>query len=190
MYYDKNIVSKEILMKPSKLVPLVFSLLAPACSYLDPGAVKDLSLLDPLRADPSAIEANVTLPDGLRLRADQALLNVEARQGNVRVAESFLLRIVEGPDPRVVQLSLSPADAGRFRDWQTRVLDLRRVGPAPGSLSVSLGACATGSGPAPDAAGSLGLKLRADAPIAPVISEAPLAELLGPANLAAIGPCG
>ncbi|MCY1128159.1 hypothetical protein OU426_14940 [Frigidibacter sp. RF13] len=165
------------------------SALVAGCSYLDPRGVKDLSLLDPLRADPAAIEARVTMPDGLRLRPDQALLNVEARQGDLRLAESFRLRLVEGLEGGVTQLSFSPADADRFRAWQARVLELRQSGEVPGQLSVSLGACTTGKGPASDATGSLVLKLRPDAPLAPVIEEAPLAALLGPENLAAIGPC-
>jgi hypothetical protein len=189
MYYNKNIMSKEILMASLKLAPLAISALVAACGYLDPRAVKDLSLLDPLRADPAAIEARVTLPEGLRLRPDQAFLNVQARTGDSRVAESFRLRLVEGQDEHVTQLSLSSADADRFRAWQARVLELRQSGEVRGQLSVSLGACATGTGPAPDAAGSLGLKLRADAPMAPVIEDAPLATLLGPERLAAIGPC-
>ncbi|WP_284163953.1 hypothetical protein [Frigidibacter sp. SD6-1] len=177
-------------MTLSKPIPYALFLFLAACSYLNPVAVKDLSLLDPLRADPSVIEARVTLPEGLRLRPDQALLTVEAQKGDLRIAENFRLRLVEGLEGGVTQLSLSPVDAERFRAWQAKVLNLRQSGPAPGSLSVSLGACATGSGPAPDATGSLGLRLRADAPMAPVIDEAPLVDLLGPENLAAIGPCG
>lgn len=145
--------------------------------------------IDPLTADAAALLAVVTLPDGLRLRPDQAILDVATTQGEVRLAERFLMRLSAGADDRRTYLSLAPKDVERFRDWQRRTRDLKRAGPATGQMSLGLGACTTGAGPDWTAKGALGLRLTTGAPVATIIDSAPLVALLGPKNLAAVGPC-
>jgi hypothetical protein len=76
-----------------------------------------------------------------------------------------------------------------MRALQAKIADWKREGAAKGSLGLGIGGCAVGDGPAPDAAGSVLIRLSAEDPYLPLIRDGRLADLLGPDMLAAIKPC-
>ncbi|MFV0299719.1 MAG: hypothetical protein ACK5IP_02340, partial [Paracoccus sp. (in: a-proteobacteria)] len=58
-----------------------------------------------------------------------------------------------------------------------------------GSLSVSLGGCSLGNGPAADARASVLVRMDEGGDFLPLISDAPLSSLLDRDELAAMRPC-
>ena len=65
----------------------------------------------------------------------------------------------------------------------------KRAGEGQGTLGFGLGGCAIGDGPAPDATGSVLIRVREDGPFLPLIAKGRLSDLLGADVLAAIKPC-
>jgi hypothetical protein len=176
-----------------RTLPMV--LLLSACASVVPGTAARLAALDPLTADPAAIELLVILPDGLAVTPGSARLEFGAKRGAETRTGSFLLedRPVDlGDDAQAGTargFALTQADAERMRALQADIAAWKREGGTTGSLGLGLGGCAVGSGPAPDARGSVLIRLVEDGPFLPLIREGKLADLLGPDVLAAIEPC-
>ena len=84
---------------------------------------------------------------------------------------------------------LTAADAQRMRDLQAEISTWKREGKAVGRLGLGISGCALGDGPAPDARGSVLIRLAPAEAFLPLISDGRLADLLGPNALAAIEPC-
>ena len=175
---------------------LAASLLMAACSAIVPSTAARLATFDPLTADPAAIELVVILPPGLAVSPGSARLDLTALRGSERRAGSFRLEdrpavagidIPEGATAR--RFAIADVDLGRMRALQTEIAAWKREGEAKGSLGLGLGGCAVGEGPAPDATGTVLIRVRADGPYLPLIAEGKLADLLGAEVLAAIKPC-
>lgn len=154
-----------------------------ACSAIDPLTALRLSSLDPLTADPAAIELALTLPPGLRVVPGTARLEFGAQRGQDRIGGSYLLQDRGGV------FALTSADAARMRDMQAQVAAWQAEGDARGSLGIGLGACAVDTGPAPDASGSVFIRLEQGGAMLPLIADARIVDLIGAAALGAIGPC-
>lgn len=179
----------------SKLVPALPLILA-ACGAIVPGTAARLATLDPLTADPAALELVVILPDGLAVTPGSARLEYGAVRGSESRSGSFVLEdqpveiAVALPEGASVSgFALSAADAARMRDLQAEIAVWKREGAAQGSLGLELGGCAVGAGPAPDAVGSVLIRMAEGGPFLPLIREGRLADLLGAEVLAAIEPC-
>jgi hypothetical protein len=170
-------------------------LLLPACASVVPSAAARLAAVDPLTADPAQIAVAVMLPQGLAIRPGTAVLEMAGSRGDQRVAERLVLAPMPVPDLAVPQGStlmafgIAPADAARLRHVQAAIRAWKAEGPAQGRLSVGLGGCATAP-LAPDAEGSVLVRLEEGGPFRPLVDGARLADLLGPEELAGIGPCG
>lgn len=175
---------------------LAAALTLAACASVAPGTAARLAALDPVTADPAAIEVALLLPPGLQVAPGTAVLTLAASRGDQRLSGDFRLqpRPAPGVAPpaggSVAAFGLAPADLPRMRDLQAGIAGWRDAGAAQGSLSVGVGGCALGSGPDPDATGAVLLRLAPDAPFRPLIRPTRLADLLGPEMLAAIAPCG
>ena len=72
---------------------------------------------------------------------------------------------------------------------RAQITDWKAQGDAQGSLGIGLGACATGNGAAPDATGSVYIRLERGGDMLPLIADGRIADLIGADTLAAIGPC-
>lgn len=178
------------------LKPALSCLMLAACASVLPTTAARLAILDPLTADPAAIEVAVILPPGLAVTPGSARLEFGAVRGAETLKGSFLLEdrpaiagmtTPQGSAARV--LALTPADAARMRVLQAQIAQWKAEGAAQGSLGLGLGGCATGGGPAPDATGSVLIRLAKDAPFLPLVREGRLSDLLGADVLAAIEPC-
>lgn len=167
-----------------------------ACGAVVPGTAARLAATDPLVADPGAIELVVVLPPGLSVTTGTAVLEFGATRGAERRSGRYVLDespvpaavpIPEGATARVYRLT--DKDAERMRALQTEIAGWQRAGAARGSLSLGIGGCAVGAGPAPNAVGSALIRMTEDGPFLPLIREKKLADLLGEPVLAAIEPC-
>jgi hypothetical protein len=76
-----------------------------------------------------------------------------------------------------------------MRALQAEIAAWKAKGEARGTLGLGIGGCAIGDGPAPDATGSVLIRLARTGPILPLIADGRLVDLLGPEVLAAIKPC-
>jgi hypothetical protein len=182
-----------VLRRSLALVPTI---LLTACAALVPSTAARLATFDPLTTDPAAIELVVILPPGLAINPGSAKLDLTATRGRERLAGSFRLKdrpadegfeVPKGATAR--QFAIADTDLERMRALQAKIADWKREGEANGSLAVGLGGCAVGVGPAPDATGSVLIRVRTDSPYLPLIRDGKLADLLGPELLGAIKPC-
>jgi hypothetical protein len=178
------------------LRPLIALLCLSACASVVPTTAARLAATDPLRADPGAIELVVVLPPGLAVNPGSAILEFGATRGQESRQGRYVLQdrsvppsvaVPPGASARVY--SLSDDDAESMRALQEEIAGWKRTGEASGSLSLGVGGCSLGTGPAPDAVGSVLIRMVTDGPFLPLIREGKLADLLGPKGLAAIEPC-
>lgn len=178
------------------LTSLLGGLALSACTSLVPSTAARLASMDPLTADPAVLELIVILPPGLAVSPGSAKLELSASRGAEHKTGSFTL--TERPAETVVQVpqggsargfAIAEADVGRMRALQAEIADWKREGAAKGSLGIGLGGCAVDGGPAPDATGSVLIRLAEDGPFLPLVAEGKLSDLLGADVLAAIQPC-
>lgn len=175
---------------------LLASLALAACTSVVPSTAARLAAMDPLTADPAAIELVVILPPGLAIIPGSAKLELSADRGAEHKAGSFSLSErpvapgVAAPEGGTARaFAIAEADVPRMRALQTEIAAWKREGAANGSLGMGLGGCAVNGGPAADATGSVLIRVREDGPFLPLIADGKLADLLGPEVLAAIKPC-
>jgi hypothetical protein len=176
--------------------PMALALLLSACASVVPGTAARLAAMDPLTADPAAIELVMILPRGLAVIPGSARLEFGAVRGDEALGGSFVLEdrpvtsTVALPDGATARgFALTAEDAERMRALQTEIAEWKREGAAKGSLGIGLGGCGMDGGPAPDAVGSVLIRTVEGGPFLPLIRDGKLADLLGAEVLAAIKPC-
>jgi hypothetical protein len=176
--------------------PTLALLLLSACASVLPTTAARLAALDPLTADPGEIEVAVILPQGLAAKPGSARLEFGATRGSERLQGSFVLQdipaeaAVTAPKGSTARIyALTEADVERMRELQRQIAAWKRQGQAMGTLGLALGGSAVGDGPAPDATGSVLIRVTDDAPFLPLIRDGRLSDLLGAETLAAIQPC-
>lgn len=158
----------------------------PACATLNPVTALRLSRLDPLTADPAAIAARLTLPDGLGVRPGSAVLTLSASRQDTGEAFQHAYSLEEGG----TVWRLSPTDIRSLRAAQAEAARWRAEAPdeSSGALSLSLGGCAIGAGPDPEATVSADLSLDGGVRYAPLIRGLSLADIAGAASPGAVLP--
>jgi hypothetical protein len=179
---------------------LALALLA-ACGSVVPATVAQLRTLSPADADPAALAVAVLTPAGLQPTRGSGRLILQSRRSDTGQADTITLTLAEAPGDAaafgagtgeaVRYYRVAAADQPALRAfqagldaWQAEVPDATQ-----GSLSIGLGACAVDGGPAPDARGSVFIRLAADGPYLPLINRARIASLIGADALAATLPC-
>lgn len=167
-----------------------------ACGSVVPTTAARLATIDPLAADPGAIALAVILPPGLAVTPGTAVLEFGATRGAESRVGRFTLQDAPVPADLAVPggasahaYALTDRDADEMRALQSEIAQWKREGDAKGHLSLGIGGCALGTGPAPDAVGSVLIRMAEDGPFLPLIRNGRLADLLGPEALAAFQPC-
>jgi hypothetical protein len=170
-----------------------------ACSSLVASTAARLAAMDPLTADPAAIEVALILPPGLQVVQGGATLSIEAQRGDKVEMGQFVLQEqpmqivgIAVPDgARAITLRITPDDVPRMRATQARIAawDSDGAAKAKGSFGVGLNACALGDGPSDSAVASLLIRTEAGAPFEPLVRGARLREVLGQQVFDAILPC-
>ena len=165
------------------------------CTSLVPSTAARLATMDPLTADPAALELVVVLPPGLAVTPGSAKLELSADRGAEHKSGSFRLAerpaagvaISEGSSAR--GFAIAEADVPKMRALQAEIAAWKREGDAKVSLGMGLGGCAVDGGPAADARGSVLIRVQEGGPFLPLIADGKLSDLLGAQMLAAIKPC-
>lgn len=166
------------------------------CTALVPSSAARLARLDPLTADPAALELVVILPPGLAISPGSAKVELSAVRGTEHMGGSF--QLADRAAPKGIDLpeaatargfAIAEPDVARMRALQGEIAAWKREGEAKGSFGIGIGGCAVGAGPAPDATGSVLVRVENDGPFLPLIVDGKLADLLGAEVLAAIKPC-
>ncbi|MGL4319924.1 MAG: hypothetical protein ACRCS3_03605 [Paracoccaceae bacterium] len=180
------------------LLLAAFAALA-SCGAVVPSTVAMLSRLDPLTADPGAIEVALILPPGIAIAPGSANLSLTATRGDQTVDEAFALTPtplrLEGydmPEGATSQLfRIADSDLARMRAVQARIGAWKAEDPSGtnGSFAVSAGGCGLDQGPAPDATATILIRTAKDGPLLPLVRDAGLRALLGPELFDAITPC-
>jgi hypothetical protein len=175
---------------------LLASLALAACTSIVPSTAARLATLDPLTADPAALELVMILPPGFAVSPGSAKLDLSADRGAEHKSGSFQLAerpvapgvpVPEGGSAR--GYAIAAADVPRMRALQAEIAAWKREGAAKGALGIGLGGCAVNGGPAADATGSVLIRVREGGPFLPLIADGKLSDLLGPEVLAAMKPC-
>jgi hypothetical protein len=182
-------------VQTSHLMALAFMAVA-SCASVVPMTAARLAATDPLTADPAGIELAVILPEGLSVNPGSARLEFGAERGSESLKGSFVLQdrpMTSGLDmPKGAtarRFGLTAEDAEKLRALQARIALWKQNGTARGTLGLGIGACLTGDGPAPDATGSVLVRLEPGARFLPLIDDGRLSDILGADTLAAIRPC-
>jgi len=175
---------------------LAVSLALTACSAIVPSTAARLASFDPLTADPAAIELVVLLPPGLAVSPGSARLELSAvrgsehRNGSFQLADRAVAPGLNAPTGATTRgFAIAKEDIPRMRALQAEIAGWKATGAAKGALGLGIGGCAIGDGPAPDAVGSVLIRVRKDGPYLPLIASGKLSDLLGAKVLAAIQPC-
>lgn len=177
------------------IAPLALIGLLSACASLVPSTLYQLQALDPLTADPAAIEVMLELPPGLEVAPNSAILTLQAEGPSGKLDEGFVL--VSRPIEAEETLSstdifrLAQADIDRMKQTQAEIARMKQAdnGKTRGSLSVALGGCGVGNGPSPDARASVFIRTEPGASFLPLIKDVNVRQLIGPDLFDAIRPC-
>ncbi|MEO0385912.1 MAG: hypothetical protein AAF281_00070 [Pseudomonadota bacterium] len=156
------------------------ALLLAGCTAVDPVTALRLSTVDPLTADPAGYAVALDLPAGLDIRPDSAFLTLRATRADTGETAERAFALIAGD---VDTYALDRADLPRFRALQSRIKAWQAAAPeaTSGSLSVAVGGCRRGLGPAADARVGVRLRTRPGDAFLPLLRDAPLDRLLGAA---------
>ena len=182
--------------------PVLLSLLLDAaCSSLVPSTTARLAQLSPLEAGPAAIALALILTPGLAVPEGGANMVVEAHRkatGETLRGDYTLASAPGDPAPfaappggSATLYHLAGKDILPLRELQAKVAAWKEAEPEAtnGSLNMGLTGCTIGDGPSDDATGSVFIRTEAGGPFLPLIREASIRALIGPALFAAIAPC-
>ena len=176
-------------MQPNLSI-LVLKMALAGCGSVVPSTVARLAGLSPLEADPAGFEVGLVLPEGVGVMPDTAVLELEARQSETgeTLAEDIVLERIEGDVPlwRVAE-----ADLAAIRAFQEQARAWEDADPeaSSGAISVGIGPCIRGAGPAPNAVISVLLRTSQDAPLLPLVRNAPLSGFSDAGDIAALPAC-
>jgi hypothetical protein len=177
---------KEILMR----LPILSSLILSACSSVIPTTALRLNAMSPLQADPAGFAVAVTLPDGLGIEQETALLKfiVTRTDTNETVEDVFVLErlTTENEVFRVAPEDLDSLRAAQVvaREWRAENDDA-----TSGSLSIMIGPCQVADGPSTDAVVSVAIQVSTDGPFLPLVSNGPISAIVEPEQIRAMGRC-
>lgn len=155
------------------------------CGSVVLSTVAQLNDLDPLTADPAGFAVAVDLPDGLENKPGDTSLTVQATRSStgVELGRAYALEKSVLTDGRIV-FTLPPHEADALRAMQQEAATWPRDGSNTLAMNASFGACRTENVPVTgDPRFSVWLRLAQDAPLMPLVRNAPLSEVTDPATL-------
>jgi len=163
-------------------------LLTAGCLSVNPGTLAKVAALSPLTADPALMGVEVDLPEGLVVQKDTAIMTFFSARSDTgeAVNEDFVLEVVNGS-----QYRFAPSDLDRLRTTQTKVRRWEAEAPRAnsGGLSIRIGPCVVGDGPAENARGSIRIRLDESGNFYPLITNGSLSKVLGDDDLSKIPDC-
>lgn len=151
-----------------------------ACSGLSPVALAKLSQLDPITVDPAQIAVRLDLPDGLAVPPGGATLVLRSARSDTGQSTEARLNLAETGGI----WALTPQDAVRLRDVQSRIRQWEAEAPEAhsGSFSIGVAGCASGDGPDPAAPIRADLSLDGGASFLPILRGVTVQDALDAAR--------
>ena len=151
------------------------------CAYVNPQGVAQMSAFSPLTTDPAELRAVVSLPMGVEIPPNGAVLTFAATRtdtGDVVKAMFDLMQLQTAQGDVIVQMATDDADA--YRAVQRKIAQWEDAAPdeTRGSFSISVAACRVGDGPAEDATFSVALATTEDGRFIPLVEDAPIKDAL------------
>ena len=148
------------------------------CAYVNPQGVAQMSAFSPLTTDPAELRAVVSLPMGVEIPTNGAVLTFAGPRAGAAiplVLEQEIWGTTRGDIPFWMGLSLAQSQAF-FGGPKANV----RAGPdeTRGAFSISVAACRAGDGPAEDATFSVALATTEDGRFIPLVEDAPIKDAL------------
>ena len=172
--------------------PLLFLPFLAACGSIVPETARQLSGLDPLTADPAGFAVTLALPEGYGIQPGGAEVSLTVENPGLGEAGG-LWALEETTDGTGNQsYRFAEADLDEVRRVQATASAWESSDPdgTQGSLSVSVDPCRmAGAAPDDDPRVSVFLAVLPGAPMAPLVRNAPLAEVMSDQDRAALPDC-
>lgn len=175
------------------------------CASVNPAGLARLASVNPMTADPRQILVAARLPEVLKLRTGDLVMEVKTSRDGApgAINETFLLAVEDAPagaagqvaaqDGERLQIArVAAQDVERLRATQARALALKATGDGreKGSLTVGAkGGCRTAELDGRPLRLNLFMQVEAAGDWFPVVSALDLAKALGAETLAKIPPC-
>lgn len=171
---------------------LIFAGFLAGCASVVPDTALRLGRMNPLTADPGAISVAVKLSDGLGVLPGSVKLRLSALTADDRtISKDWTLEALEAPDTGWL-FRIAEEDLSDVRRTQRQIAAWEKADPeaTQGSISVSLGGCRTAFDTDVDEArASVDVRFSKDGPLRPLVRNAPIAEVLGPEQMARLPLC-
>ncbi|MEO9827152.1 MAG: hypothetical protein ABJF50_22350 [Paracoccaceae bacterium] len=159
------------------ILPVV---LLTGCTSVVPATLARLNNFSPLTVDPAALQAAVTVPDGVSVPVGGATMLLEATRSdtNETLSQTFVLDQTETGDLLVFEVA--DEDIAAFRTLQRKVRTWEEIAKdeTTGSFGVDVTLCKVGDGPAEDATFSVFVQAD-DGGLMPILRDAPVSEVIG-----------
>lgn len=149
------------------------------CSSLVPATLARLNDFSPLTVDPAALQAAVTVPDGVFVPVGGATMLLEATRSDLgeTVTKSFVLDQKETGEFLVFQVAEEDLPAFRALQRTIRTWEEIAEDETTGSFGVDVTLCKVGEGPAEDATFSVFVKT-GDGGLLPILRDAPVSDVM------------
>lgn len=158
------------------ILPVV---LLTGCSSLVPSTLIQLNDFSPLTVDPAALQAAVTVPDGVSVPTGGATMLLQATRSDTEesISRSFVLDQRETGE--LLVFAVAPEDVPAFKSLQRTIRTWEEIAEdeTTGSFGVDVTLCKVGDGPAEDATFSVFVQAD-DGGLMPILRDAPVSEVL------------
>lgn len=143
-----------------------------------------LAQASPLTSDPAGFRAVVELPDGVAIPENGVTVHLGAARTDTKETVGGTFTLSNRGSARYRLFRMEDADAEQFRRLQSQIADWKweAEDATSGTFSVAATVCTIGEGPAPDARYSVNFSTQADAPLVPLIRDAPVSEIIKVVN--------
>ena len=150
------------------------------CSSVVPTTLARLNDFSPLTVDPAALQAAVTVPEGVSVPKGGATMLLEATRSDTdeTVSRSFVLDQTETGDLLVFEVAAE--DVPAFKSLQRTIRTWEEIAEdeTTGSFGVDVTLCKVGNGPAEDATFSVFVNTGESEAMLPILRDAPVNEVL------------
>ena len=170
---------------------LAFAVALSGCGSVDVFTVARLAAISPLEADPAGSAVTADLPEGLRLRPDGLVLELEAQRADLGEAVGARYVLVAQQEGGRKVWRVNPDDLSELRMLQAKIREWESSAPdaTEGHLGVYVAGCAVGAGPDPEGTISVFLRTSAEDPLRPLIRNAPMKDVISFVGEVVIPPC-
>lgn len=173
-------------MRTAILATLILS----ACTAVVPSTITKLNAISPLHADPADFAIALTLLPGIGIRPGSARLTLTVVRDDIDAQRSgvFVLERVTN-DSAIYRIATGDQAALRAIQQTGLAWQAENEAATSGALGINLSPCMIGTGPAPGARVSVGIRVAKEGSFLPLIRNGPLTAVTTPEVLRDMGAC-